>query len=68
MDEPHADYFGDIGGNLGQTKDGGLDACDVECLGGERWGWGCFVAVQGGNGGGHCAVSSIGQSMRLNLP
>lgn len=45
MDEPYADYVGDIGGDLGQTEDGGLDACDVECLGGEAWGWGCFVAV-----------------------
>lgn len=46
MHEPHADYFGDIiGGDLGQAKDGGLDACDVEYLGGERGGWGCFVAV-----------------------
>lgn len=45
MTEPYADYFGDIGGDLGQAKDGGLDACDVECLGGEGWGWGCFVAV-----------------------
>ena len=46
MHKPYADYFGDIVGvNLGQAIDGGLDACNVECLGGEGWGWGCFVAV-----------------------
>lgn len=45
MDEPHADYFGDIGGDLIEAVDGGLDACDVKCLGGEGWGRGCFVAV-----------------------
>jgi hypothetical protein len=38
----------------------------VECLGGEGRGWGCFVAVEGGDGRWHSVFfSSIGLSIHV---
>ena len=66
--QPDADYLGDIRGDFRQAEDGGLKACDMECFGGEGWGWGCLVAVQRGNGGWHfCCAESRGLYTHFSL-